>query len=97
MANEERGRSDERICLLVSLAITASFAYGSLVPFNLRAPETFSPGAWLAQVRFTSWSDASPADSLVNMALGAPLGFFLMGGLHAALGETRCASLTRQS
>jgi VanZ family protein len=83
MANEGRGRSDERICLLVSLAITASLAYGSLVPFNLRAPETFSPGGWLEQVRFPSWADASSGDLLVNMAVGAPLGFFLMGALYA--------------
>ena len=74
--------STERICLLAALAVAVCIVYGSLVPFDMRRPDALN-FAWLGQVQFTPWSDASRTDSLVNVAVGMPLGFFLMGALLA--------------
>ncbi len=79
----ERVWSDQRICLVAAVAVAASTVYGSLVPFNLRMPHDLTASAWLRQVQFTSWSEASRTDSLVNVVVGLPLGFLLMGALRA--------------
>jgi glycopeptide antibiotics resistance protein len=81
--NPSHTRSDERICLLAALALATSIVYGSLVPFDLRGSEAFNLRGWLAQLQFTPWSHVSPADLLVNIAVGVPLGFVLMGALRA--------------
>jgi glycopeptide antibiotics resistance protein len=75
----ERVWSDGRICRLAALTVAVFIVYGSLVPFDLRRPDALNPGTWLEQVRFTPWSRVSRTDLLCNIAVGVPLGFFLMG------------------
>ena len=85
MANPGRGRSDQRICLLISLASTVGLVYGSLVPFDLRAPVTTesricdpSECRWSRSIAFYS---ANPwralHESLVKFLLPIPLGLLL--------------------
>ena len=76
-------RSDKRICVLGTLVVATLTVYGSLVPFDLSWSEGLDPRGWLAELRFTPWSHVSPTDLLVNIAVGVPLGFVLMGALRA--------------
>jgi len=73
--------SDARLCLLAAAGVASVIIYGSLVPFDLRRSGALNPDAWLEQLRFMPWSRT---DLFVNAAVGAPLGFFLMGALRAA-------------
>lgn len=82
-SNPENVWSDEHICLLAALAVTALIVYGSLVPFDLRRSEALKPHSWLAKVQSTPWSRMSATDLLVNIAVGMPLGFVLMGAFRA--------------
>ena len=75
--------SDSRICWLAVLAVAAFIVNGSLAPFDLRWPEGLGPAAWVEQVRFTPWSLVSGTDVFVNVAVGAPLGFFLIGAMRS--------------
>jgi len=81
--NQTSDWSDSRICWLAALVVTVFIVNGSLVPFDLRWPEGLGPDAWLGQVRFTPWSLVSGTDVFVNLAVGMPLGFFLMGGMRS--------------
>jgi hypothetical protein len=71
--------SDEHVCLVAAVAVTSVIVYGSLLPFDVKWPDALNLGAWMQQIRFTPWPLASRADLLVNVAIGLPLGFFLMG------------------
>jgi hypothetical protein len=70
-----------RACTVAALAVAVFIVVGSLVPFDLRAPESlfFAPVTWVQRLPVTPlW----PADLLANMAVGAALGFFLGGTLR---------------
>jgi glycopeptide antibiotics resistance protein len=75
--------TDERICLLAAVGVAVGIIYGSLVPFDLRMSDALSPAAWLEQLRFAPWRDFSRTDLFVNIAVGVPFGFFLMGALRS--------------
>jgi len=80
--NQEQVWSDERLCRRGVLAVALFIVYGSLVPFDFRLSAGLSPGGLLAQMQFTPWSLMSASDVFVNIAVGAPLGFVVMGVLR---------------
>jgi VanZ family protein len=86
--------SDDRIWLLAALAVATLIVYGSLVPFDLKWTDGLTLRGLLAQLQFTPWSLVSPTDLLVNIAVGAPLGFFLMGALRGGRRRGGVATLT---
>lgn len=77
------GWPDERICVLGVLVVATFIVYGSLVPFDFRQSAGFNPSDLLAHLQFTPWSLISASDVFVNIAVGAPFGFVLMGLLRA--------------
>ncbi len=74
-------RSDGQICLIAAIAVAVLIVYGSLIPFDFRRPDTFNPVVGLEHVPFTP---LSRTDLFVNVAVGLPLGFVLMGALRSA-------------
>src|SRR5213593_620531 len=82
--------SGHRICALASLGVVTSIVYGSLVPFDLTWSDGLDLRGWLARVQFSPWADVSNTDLLVNLGVGMPLGFLLMGALRA--GRRRSAT-----
>jgi glycopeptide antibiotics resistance protein len=83
-SEREKEWSDQRISLWATVAVVSAMIYGSLVPFDFATAGTLTPENWLAQLRFTPWSEMSLTDVAVNAVIGVPLGFFLTGTLRAA-------------
>ncbi len=79
----ESGWSVERICAGGAAVVCSALIYGSLLPFDLRWPESHDPFAWMARVRFMPWPSVSRTDILTNITLGVLVGFFLMGAMHS--------------
>ena len=71
--------TDERIARLAAVAIVVAYLYGSLLPFDWWSPAALLPFVWFDQVRLISWGLISRTDLAVNVAIGLPLGFSLMG------------------
>ena len=86
--NHPTGWSDSHICWLAALAVTIFVITGSLVPFDLTWPGGLTLAAWPMQLRFTPWRIVSGTDIIVNVAVGAPLGFFLAGAVRS---DGRCS------
>jgi VanZ family protein len=61
------------------VGVALVIVYGSLVPFDLKSSDGLNPYGWLEQIRFTPWARLAHTDLAVNVAVGAWLGFFLMG------------------
>ena len=91
-SEREKEWSDQRISLWATVAVVSAIIYGSLVPFDLATVDTFTADNWLAQLRFTPWSEMSLTDIVVNAVIGVPLGFFLTGTFRAARRGTRLAA-----
>jgi glycopeptide antibiotics resistance protein len=85
-------RSDGQICLMAAIAVAVLIVYGSLIPFDFRRPDTFNPVIGLAHIPFTPWSRISRTDLFVNVAVGLPLGFVLMGALRSARRQSPVAT-----
>ena len=83
-------QTDERIARLSAVAITIAYLYGSLLPFDWRIPTALLPFVWVEQVRLIPWGLTSRTDLAVNLAIGLPLGFFLMGAVRT--GQKRLSS-----
>ncbi len=83
--------SDRQIYLMAAAAVAALVIYGSLVPFDLRRPDTFNFVMGLEHIPFTPWSRISRTDLLVNVGVGLPLGFVLMGALRSVRRESAAA------
>jgi glycopeptide antibiotics resistance protein len=77
-----RIQTDERIARLAAIATIVAYLYGSLLPFDWRSPAALNPFVWLDQVRLISWGLISRTDLAVNVAIGLPLGFSLMGAVR---------------
>ena len=86
--NQTSDWSDSRICWLAALAVTIFVITGSLVPFDLTWPGGLTLASWPMQLRFTPWQLVSGTDVIVNVAVGAPLGFFLAGAVRS---DGRCS------
>ena len=93
-SEREKEWSDQRISLWATVAVVSAIIYGSLVPFDLATVDTFTADNWLAQLRFTPWSEMSLTDIVVNAVIGVPLGFFLTGTSRAARRPTHLAAVT---
>jgi glycopeptide antibiotics resistance protein len=70
------------------MATAAFLIYGGLLPFDLRMPDPLHPVAWLEQIQFTPLPHTSRTDLAVNVAIGVPLGFFLMGAVRTGRGRS---------
>ena len=74
---------------MAAVATIVAYLYGSLLPFDWRSP-ALHPLVWLDQVRLISWGLISRTDLAVNVAVGLPLGFSLMGAVRT--GQKRLSS-----
>jgi VanZ family protein len=72
-----------------ALGAAAFTAYGSLVPFQFRAPPPADPLHDFRAVLAAGPRIESRSDALANLMLGVPLGFALLGALSADRGWPR--------
>jgi glycopeptide antibiotics resistance protein len=80
--------SDERLCAAAASGFAAFIVYGSLLPFDLRRPDTFNLVTWLKHIALP-WPLIPVADMFVNVSTGIPFGFFLTGALRRRRREHR--------
>jgi VanZ family protein len=78
-----------RVLACAALCAAAFTAYGSLVPFEFRAPPPAAPAATFRAVLAAGPRVESRSDAIANVMLGLPLGFALLGAASADRGWSR--------